>query len=210
MSEYACDECKKFFLSKRNLTNHVNGDSCKIANYCCSMCIARFTTSTSMYRHMKHTCKFKKAMDNKQNQIHERLEQLEKQNKLIIAQNAQLQKKVKTMKKCIKESKVQKPQLNPNPSNPLPTPSSKKPTDKIPRPIRKKVWKQNIGNTLQGFCYVCDDIIENDNFDCGHVVSRKDGGTIDINNLRPICRPCNLGCGTMNLDDYRESVMIYF
>ena len=41
--------------------------------------------------------------------------------------------------------------------------------------------------------------ITNTNFDVGHVLSEKNGGTHEINNLRPICGACNHSMGYENI-----------
>ena len=40
------------------------------------------------------------------------------------------------------------------------------------------------------------------NFEVGHVQSEKNGGTHEINNLRPICFSCNHSMATENMIDF--------
>ncbi len=40
------------------------------------------------------------------------------------------------------------------------------------------------------------------NFHCGHIVNNKDGGTVNIDNLKPICGLYNSSMGTMNMNDF--------
>lgn len=40
------------------------------------------------------------------------------------------------------------------------------------------------------------------NFECGHVVSEKDGGNMSVDNLKPICGQCNRSMGSQNMNDY--------
>jgi len=41
-------------------------------------------------------------------------------------------------------------------------------------------------------------------FHCGHVIAEAKGGETVIENLRPICKKCNLSMGTDNLNDFRK------
>jgi 5-methylcytosine-specific restriction endonuclease McrA len=44
--------------------------------------------------------------------------------------------------------------------------------------------------------------IKNTEFDCGHVMSERNGGGQEITNLRPICSSCNKSMGTTNMIDF--------
>jgi hypothetical protein len=74
----------------------------------------------------------------------------------------------------------------------------------IPKALRMKVWEKNIGNILNGVCYSCEREIKIDSFEAGHIISEKNGGEIHIDNLKPICKPCNTSCATMNLDEFKK------
>ena len=39
-------------------------------------------------------------------------------------------------------------------------------------------------------------------FHMGHIISKAEGGTMEIQNLRPICQTCNLGMGKKNMKEY--------
>ena len=43
----------------------------------------------------------------------------------------------------------------------------------------------------------------------GHVISEKNGGTHEINNLRPICFACNHSMGTENMIDFVVKYGLY-
>ena len=64
----------------------------------------------------------------------------------------------------------------------------------IPKRIRELVWTTNNGETFSHKCYVswCDNTINVFNFQVGHDIPESKGGTIDIDNLKPICTSCNL------------------
>lgn len=74
---------------------------------------------------------------------------------------------------------------------------------RIPPNIRIKVWERFCGKSIYGKCFVCEENIDFQNWDCAHILSEKNGGTTNIFNLRPTCRTCNNSCGTDNLLDFR-------
>ena len=81
----------------------------------------------------------------------------------------------------------------------------------IPKHVRKLVWNTYIGNDIiKHKCLCCKKItIENTFFECGHVVSEKCGGTLELSNLRPICSECNKSMGAVNMVDYVKMYGLY-
>lgn len=77
--------------------------------------------------------------------------------------------------------------------------------NKIPVIVRHAVWDKYFYGLSIGKCTCCNITpISLVNFDCGHIVSEKDGGKITLDNLRPICRPCNLSMKTKNMNNFIE------
>ena len=75
----------------------------------------------------------------------------------------------------------------------------------IPKSLKTLVWNKYIGEEHGiGKCDVCATEIKVSNFDCGHIISVKEGGEDIIHNLAPICRTCNLSMGTENLNEFKE------
>lgn len=74
--------------------------------------------------------------------------------------------------------------------------------DKIPATLRNSIWNLYIGSdTKNGKCFCCNtETISTANFECGHILSEKEGGEITINNLRPICSLCNKSMGIQNME----------
>jgi hypothetical protein len=74
----------------------------------------------------------------------------------------------------------------------------------IPKNVRTIIWNLYIGDDIiKHKCLCCKKVtISNTGFEVGHVISEKDGGTQEVNNLRPICGACNNSMGTMNMRDY--------
>jgi hypothetical protein len=75
----------------------------------------------------------------------------------------------------------------------------------IPKSLKTLVWNKYIGEENGiGKCNVCGSELKVSNFDCGHIISVKEGGEDIIHNLAPICRTCNLSMGTENLNEFKE------
>jgi hypothetical protein len=275
MTDFMCIICKKTFTRREAMDYHAKNKVCvgkkyKLEDNCnakktfaCKFCNKKFTSATSMYRHVNHSCKIKKADTEAKENILDNLikfkQETEKQikqikqlkvenvflskkiedNAVLKKENNQLKEEVKTLRKSIKipknsikinniDNNINNNQTN-SKSSPKKTTScdnsdsqndnqhdnqhdniicDKKNTykkkKKIPASIRREVWIKHIGITFgQSKCYCCKrtdiDIL---NFNCGHVVSEHDGGTLDIDNLRPICQCCNSSMGTQNMYDY--------
>jgi hypothetical protein len=73
----------------------------------------------------------------------------------------------------------------------------------IPKTVINTVWNDEFGDSGVGRCIVCHVSIKRDNFDCGHIVSVNEGGSNNVNNLKPICRPCNASMGTTNMYEFK-------
>ena len=70
-------------------------------------------------------------------------------------------------------------------------------------PLKHTLENQYFGNNMDGMCQCCFTTpIHSTNFDCGHIVSEKNGGDVHLKNLKPICRTCNSSMGTKNMNDY--------
>src|SRR5579872_5533744 len=63
--------------------------------------------------------------------------------------------------------------------------------------IKNDVWNIHFGkNSTNGYCFICKTIICRDNistdsFKCAYYISRKNGGSTHINNMRPVCKNCH-------------------
>jgi 5-methylcytosine-specific restriction endonuclease McrA len=81
----------------------------------------------------------------------------------------------------------------------------------LPASVRDSVWNNYIGEDINKHrCLCCKKgIITNRYFHVGHVISLKNGGTDEINNLRPICPPCNHSMGTTNMVEFVQTYGYY-
>ena len=88
---------------------------------------------------------------------------------------------------------------------------AKKKKQSIPKQVRVIVWNHYIGDDIiKHKCLCCKKVtITNTNFDVGHVISEKNGGTHEINNLRPICGACNHSMGTENMVEFVVKFGLY-
>ena len=74
----------------------------------------------------------------------------------------------------------------------------------IPKHVKTLVWDKYIGvDTASAACCCCLwSPISIRNFHCGHVIAEANGGNMTLENLRPICAPCNLSMGRRNMNEF--------
>lgn len=97
--------------------------------------------------------------------------------------------------KIVKEQKVIKEQEQEK--------IKKKPKKTIPKKVRNDVWNLYIGKKIAiSECFVCKNEISQQDFECGHIISDKNGGSVSIANLRPICNKCNKSMGSQHMFEY--------
>ena len=78
--------------------------------------------------------------------------------------------------------------------------------ESIPQNKRTQCWKRYYGEETEGECPIsyCNTVIRTGKggTQIGHIISEKNGGKIELNNLRPICKKCNCEMGTLNWEDF--------
>jgi len=74
----------------------------------------------------------------------------------------------------------------------------------IPAPLKSQVWDKYISTEYKkGKCFCCKTTeISCDNFHGCHIISHKDKGKIELDNLRPICSKCNTSMGKRNMYEF--------
>ncbi len=159
--------------------------------YICNICNYETNARTALYNHkksQKHLYKIKILEENKTNEL--------KDNKI-----KELEEKIKELEKNIIKLTLEKDFIM---SHSTKIKINKyKVKDKIPATVKNTLWRKYFNDNINGKCYCCK--IENisiKNFDCGHVISEKNGGDISLDNLRPICRLCNSSMSTINMDEF--------
>jgi hypothetical protein len=64
----------------------------------------------------------------------------------------------------------------------------------IPKAIREQCWTKTFGEVFKHSCYIdwCDNEISVFDFHVGHDKPESKGGSLSVDNLKPICARCNL------------------
>jgi hypothetical protein len=75
---------------------------------------------------------------------------------------------------------------------------------RIPKVVKEAIWNKKFGNIKEGHCYCCYRVIYSDDFQAGHIVAESKGGATTEENLKPICKPCNVSVSTHNMDTIKE------
>lgn len=86
----------------------------------------------------------------------------------------------------------------------LPSLDATKHRKTIPKAVKVSLWDKYYPGKLIGPCYTCGKDIDARHFEAGHVVPASEGGPDTVENLRPICKPCNASMSNMNLYAYKE------
>ncbi len=74
----------------------------------------------------------------------------------------------------------------------------------IPKALRDNVWDRYFKGKMDANCYVCRRDISFKNFECGHILSERQGGETVESNLRPICSSCNKSMATRHMEEFKK------
>lgn len=82
----------------------------------------------------------------------------------------------------------------------------------ISKELQKEVWNKQFESKTSGKCpiYKCTNILSLDisnSWQCGHIISLYNGGTIESTNLKPICPTCNQSMSSTNWNEWVEQQM---
>ena len=88
-------------------------------------------------------------------------------------------------------------------ANPKPEAVKKK---SIPKVVKDLAWNKWVGEDVARTKCMCCGVneIKMSGFHCGHVLAEANGGSMTVDNLRPICAACNLSMKTENLDEFKK------
>ena len=75
---------------------------------------------------------------------------------------------------------------------------------RFPSNFRLVVWGNFNRNTLDGECWLCGNNLNFTDCECGHIISKYDGGKTEISNLIPLHRKCNSDMDTMSARKYQK------
>ena len=213
----------------QNILNNNNSDK----TICCIYCNKIFTRNNNLQRHLNdNRCKSKKNFDELEKlkedmkifivnyqEIKNNYINLEKENEILKQEILNLKKEntafknfnsVKNIDNNNTSSKItilDQYQTNIEPSNKddLRKIKQRAKRENIPRTLRYAVWEKSFGKNNEAKCVCCkNNTIAITNFECGHIISNKDGGKICIDNLKPICKTCNTSMGTTNMDIFMK------
>jgi len=76
--------------------------------------------------------------------------------------------------------------------------------DSISQQLKKEVWTYYYNNRIKKQCPItnCKKMITSTKFSTGHIISEKNNGSLEIENLHPICVSCNSKMGSKNWKDF--------
>jgi hypothetical protein len=210
--EFKCITCNKKYKSYQSLWNHTHKfhknnktnvynnfdtniqsinktDLQPIEKSICEFCNKKLSNRQSRWRHEKTCDKNQSTINNKQN--------------IIIANLTNEIERLKSDFKIILNSSLQLAQAEPNETI-VQTNQTNQTKKSIPIIVKRLVWNKYIGEDIgKSKCYCCKlSYITQLSFHCGHVVAEKNGGDINVDNLRPICQSCNSSMGINNMDSY--------
>jgi hypothetical protein len=224
MTKYTCDDCDKKFTKKHNYEIHINRKiKCtdRLYDNECIYCQKSFANKSCVTRHIKNNCSTYKKPENNEKEIYDnKLKELLEQNKILKYEiNTLHDKYVK-----LKTHKINHTPLHSKLDEVDITPEAKQDICKIlsvydislkkqnvPATLKRAVWHTHMGDCVGKAKCVCCQItdITQLSFHCGHIVSEKNGGSIDLTNLRPICQNCNSSMGSRNMDEFIETLQLH-
>jgi len=84
--------------------------------------------------------------------------------------------------------------------------------ESISKELQRHVWSQEFESKTSGKCpiYNCSRVLSLDisnSWQCGHIISLHNGGTIEAKNLKPICPSCNQSMSSTNWDQWVDQQM---
>jgi len=84
--------------------------------------------------------------------------------------------------------------------------------ESISKELQRQVWSQEFESKTSGKCpiYNCSRVLSLDisnSWQCGHIMSLSNNGKTTLDNLRPICPPCNQSMSATNWNEWEESIM---
>ena len=199
MNSKTCKFCEKEFSSISCLNRHVRttkkcqSDDINKITYDCDFCKKKLT-SKRMLEYHSTICKLKKK-DKKDPILTDLINQVKKIS-IEIAKRKEEQNKEK--------QEIQKEKINIINQTEIVSKKYKKKT--IPKTLKMTVWYTHIGKEIGMVkCPCCNsNEISQMDFDCGHIIAESKGGSMTLENLKPICNKCNRSMRTMNMIEFKQ------
>ena len=116
----------------------------------------------------------------------------------ILKEQAEVPEEPQIIQEEVKEPKAAKP------TKAAKSESVKKKS--IPKVVKDLAWNKWVGEDVARTKCLCCGVneIKMSSFHCGHVIAEANGGSMTVDNLRPICAACNLSMKTENLDEFKK------
>lgn len=160
----------------------------------CKFCENTYTLSSNLYRHQKQCNERRIATENMTTEINLLKDLILNLSTTVntLKLNACLDIDIDKSNTCLLEDH----------DSTIETIKKKK--SKINQSTRIVCWNTYVGEEIAKVqCLCCKtNFITQHNFHCGHVIAETNGGTVNINNLRPICAICNNSMGSCNMRQY--------
>jgi DNA repair exonuclease SbcCD ATPase subunit len=192
---YACEYCSKSYSNKFNLKKHM-----KICKKREEESDEEEETIKSLKQQIKEKDKKIKKQDKKLKEKDEKIKEKDKKIKKQEVIINDLKQKIDDNEASLKKQNEQNIQLLENTQR-----FKIELKNNIPKAVRDKLWRDNFNDNPNGKCYVCKETVTYGNFHAGHIISVKDGGTHNINNLRVTCQLCNTSMGSQNLEEFKRN-----
>ena len=76
---------------------------------------------------------------------------------------------------------------------------------KIPETIKDIIWKSTYGNVLEHGCICCSKtVITRSSCEYAHKIAHSNGGTVEPDNIIPLCHTCNHKMGDIDYNEYKD------
>jgi len=199
-----CLYCKKTYSTNSSLLHHQRTaklclkiqNSLGVANrqiFDCNFCKKPLTSKYNLENHLS-VCKTKQLETTK-------LLCVQESNELLKNTELLLKTRINELETKLKETETE--------LNELKKSLTKTKKSAIPKFIKTMVWNKYVGSAIaETLCICCQqEKISIRHFHCGHIIPESTGGTLELENLRPICAPCNSCMGNRNM---REFVKTFF
>lgn len=162
----------------------------------CNDCGKKYSSRQGLYLHIRDD-KCQKSKDAKINALQNIIEQIQKE----VMDMKQVQQRIINTTSSQPIDAMGASTSFQSANEKIVTPKNKA---NIPNSIRRKAWNTHIGIKIGEIeCLCCKtNLISQHQFTCGHIISRADGGTIAMDNLRPICNDCNNDMGNENMKEF--------
>jgi len=143
-----------------------------------------------------------------------RLEELEKQRleaERLEAERVEAERLEAERVDALRLAELEKQRQEADSKQSKPLDGEKRKKQSIPKSVKTHVWDLYIGSHINEHRCICckKTLIKVTYFDVGHVIAEKNGGTLEISNLRPICSVCNYSMGTENMVDFVKKYGYY-